>query len=245
MSFIRTFDEANVSLAFRKSSSSKCRPGTGKELPAVKKADVFAALAGEMKGLGFRRRRSNYEYVTDLGDGFEGWCSFADAPKGSANVLGVATIVGIRSEDIEDRIQRWCGEVVPGWDGRSYVATVSMNVGYLTPRQQWTEHLIGLADSGPAAEAIAANLSDVTDIALPFMRQHASYRGVASALELGSGQLVDRVVERLPLALALQGDIEGAYRQLESLRERISEGSYLAPRYLRFLSGFERELPRS
>ncbi|MET8977849.1 hypothetical protein ABZX85_19740 [Streptomyces sp. NPDC004539] len=111
----------------------------------MKKAEVFAAVARKMKDLGFKRRRSNYEYVRER------------------TALWVGTFVGVRCAEIEDRILEWCGDVVPGWDGRSYVATVSMNVGYLTPRAKMLEHRIDLsADS--VAEAIAPNISDVTEI---------------------------------------------------------------------------------
>ncbi|WP_282698284.1 hypothetical protein [Streptomyces sp. CC208A] len=210
----------------------------------MRKSEVFAAVAGEMKSLGFKRRRSNYEYVLDLGNGFEGWCSFADAAKGEKTVLWVATFTGVRCVQVEDRILEWCGDVVPGWDGRSYVATVSMNVGYLTPQAQWLEHRVDLAEVS-AEDAIQANISDVTDIGLGFIREHTSYAGLVAALETGKGQMADRRLERLPLALALQGDIEGAYRELASMKQRVSDGSFLTPRYLRFIAGFEGEFPRT
>ncbi|MFM9615179.1 hypothetical protein [Streptomyces niveiscabiei] len=208
----------------------------------MKKSEVFAAVAREMKSLGFKRRRSNYEYVIELGDGFEGWCSFADAVRGEQAAVWVGTFVGVRCAEIEDRILEWCGEVVPGWDGRSYVATVSMNVGYLTPQAKILEHRVDLAAES-IADVIAPNICDVTEIGLGFMREHASYAGLVAAAELGKGQLSDRVLERLPLALVLQGDVEGAYRELARLKSRVDEGAFLSPRYLRFIAGFEEEFP--
>ncbi|CAM5400001.1 hypothetical protein [Streptomyces aurantiogriseus] len=208
----------------------------------MKRAELFSAVAHEMKGLGFKRRKSNYEYVLDLGPGFEGWCSFADATKGEKTALWVATFVGVRSAEIENRILAWCGDVVPGWDGRFYVPTVSMNVGYLAPESQWREHRIDLA-AHSVEDAIRPNLSDVTDIALDFLREHASYAGLAAAMKLDRGQLTERTMERLPIALALQGDMEGAHRELAPMRRQVDEAAYLAPRYLRYLQGFETEFP--
>ncbi|WP_329184702.1 hypothetical protein [Actinacidiphila glaucinigra] len=209
----------------------------------MKKSEVFASVAREMKSLGFKRRRSNYEYVLDLGDGFEGWCSFAEATKGEQSTLWVATFAGVRCAEVEDRILEWCGDVVPGWDGRSYVATVSMNVGYLTPQAKWLEHRISLTEES-VADVIAPNISDVTDIGLPFMQEHASCASLVTALELDKGQLSDRSLERLPLALVLQGDVESAYRELARMKLKVDEASFLAPRYLRFIAGFEKEFPQ-
>lgn len=219
------------------------RPRCSPEGDDVKKTELFSALAGEMKNLGFKRRRSNYEYVLDLGDGFEGWCSFDDDPKGEKNVLWVSLFAGVRCAEVEDRIQAWCGEVVPGWDGKFYVATTSMNLGYTLTPPAWLEHRIDLSGD-QADEAVEPVVSDVAGPGLRFLRDSASYAGLTAAFELGQGQLADRVLERLPLTLALQGRTRQAHEALDRMRLRIDEGSYLAPRYLRFISGFEDEFPR-
>ncbi|MHA4950945.1 hypothetical protein ACX27O_26850 [Micromonospora sp. SD19] len=210
----------------------------------MKKSELFAAIAGEMKTLGFRRRKSNYEYLLDLGPGIEGWCSFADSNQGNRSVLRIATFVGVRSQEIEDRIAAWCGDVVPGWDGRFYVPTVSANVGYFTSQAQWLEHCVDLAGES-IEDGIRSNVSDVTKIGLDFMRSHASYEGLIAALKVDKGQLLDRRIERLPLAFALAGDIKGAHRELEDMRRRIDDQSLLAVRYIRFIEGFESEFPLS
>jgi hypothetical protein len=62
----------------------------------LKKSELFSAIAAEMKRLGFKRRKSNYEYVIDLGPGFEGHCAFADAAMGEKDLLWVATFAGVR-----------------------------------------------------------------------------------------------------------------------------------------------------
>lgn len=209
----------------------------------MKKAEIFSALATEMKNLGFRRRKSNYEYVLDIGEGFEGWCSFADSVKGGdRNTLWVATFVGIRCEQIEERISRWCGEVVPGWDGRSYVATVSMNVGYAGDGAEWSEHAVRLDGVSARAET-ARSVGDVADIAAGFISGHASYSGLVRAMRTKGGQLADRRRERLPLAMALLGDMQGAHRELTEMRQQVDEGSFLAPRYLNYLGSFLEEFP--
>ena len=208
----------------------------------AKKSEFFSAIAGEMKDLGFKRRKSNYEYVIDLGSGVEGWCSFADSNHGGGAGLWIATFVGLRWEAIEGRIEAWCGDVVPGWDGRFYVPTFSSNVGYLTARVQWLEHQVDLAGAS-IEENIRPNIADVTEIGLDFMRSHASYRGLIEALKIGHGQLPDRCLERLPLAFALAGDREGAYRELENMRRKVDEESYMSVRYLRFIEGFVSEFP--
>jgi hypothetical protein len=130
----------------------------------LRKPELFAAMAREMKSLGFRRRKSDYEYVLDLASGFEGWRSFADAAKREKDALWVATFTGVRSAEIEGRILDWCGDVVPGWDGRFYVATVSMNVGYLTPQREWLERRVDLTGDF-AEDVIRPNLADVTGVA--------------------------------------------------------------------------------
>ncbi|MFJ4809005.1 hypothetical protein [Streptomyces longwoodensis] len=208
----------------------------------MKKSEVFSAIAHEMKALGFKRRRSNYEYLLDLGNGYEGWCSFADAVKGEKSALWAATFVGVRCAEIEERILKWCGEVVPGWDRRSYVATVSMNTGYLTPRVRWLEHRIDLTEES-AGRVVAPIIADVTDVVIPFVQQHTSHSAMISVLQHGQGQLADRILERLPIAMYLQGDIEGAYRELAKMKQRVDDGAYLAPRYLRFIDEFESEFP--
>lgn len=206
----------------------------------MKKSEVFKEIASAMKAVGFRRRASNYEYVLDLGHGFEGWCSFADhAKRGSSNLL-VATFAGVRCSAVEERIARWCGDVVPGWDGRSYVATVSANVGYLRPEAQWLEHPVDLTGDAPA-ESAQRNMQDVTGIALEFLRRTASYQGVTQALITVKGQIPDRQIERLPLTYALQGEYEKAQHHLSFMRKLVDDESYLAPRYLRYLAGFEEE----
>lgn len=207
-----------------------------------KKSELFAAIAAEMKRLGFKRRKSNYEYVLDLEPGFEGYCSFADASKGEESLLWVATFAGVRCDAIEDCITAWCGDPVPGWDGRSYVTTVQMNVGYLTDKMQWLEHQVDLTEE-PVESSIRANISDVTDIGLGFMKGHASYAGIAEALKMEVGQLRGHVIERIPLALALQGDIEGAYRELAPMKQRMADRNNMIFRYLRFVEGFESKFP--
>jgi hypothetical protein len=209
----------------------------------AKKSELFTAIAGTMKELGFKRRKSNYEYLVDLGPGIEGWCSFADSNHGGDSALWIATFIGMRWKAIEDRIAAWCGDVVPGWDGRSYVCTVSSNVGYLAPQAQWLEHRVDLAQIS-INECIQPIISDVTDIGLGFMRSHASYAGLIKALKLGKGQLPGRSTERLPLAFALAGDSEGAYRELAKMRQEIDEASYMSVRYLRFIDGFEGEFSK-
>lgn len=209
-----------------------------------KKSELFSAIAAEMKSLGFKRRKSNYEYVLDLGPGFEGYCSFADASKGEKSLLWVATFAGVRCDAIEDRITAWCGDPVPGWDGRSYVTTVRMNVGYLTGTMQWLEHQVDLTEQ-PVESSIRATISDVTDTGLSFMREHASYAGIAEALNMETGQLSSRLIERIPLALALQGDVEGAYRELAPMKRKIADENNMMFRYMRLMEGFEREFPSS
>lgn len=197
-----------------------------------------------MKRLGFRRRKSDHEYVIDLGPGFEGSCSFADATKGEKDLLWVATFAGVRCDAIEDRITAWCGDPVPGWDGGFYVATFGMNVGYLTDRMEWLEHEIDL--TGDSVEnGIRASVSDVADIGLGFIRGHASYPGVVEALNITAGQLPARRMERVPLALALHGDTEAAYKELADMRQQIEDKSNMMFRYLRFIEGFEAEFPTS
>ena len=210
----------------------------------LKKSELFAAIAAEMKRLGFKRRKSNYEYVLDLGPGFEGYCSFAGASKGEKSLLWVATFAGVRCDAIEDRITAWCGDPVPGWDGRSYVTTFRMNVGYLTDRMQWLEHQVDLAED-PVESGMLASISDVNDIVLGFISGHASYIGIAEALNIKAGQLTGHVIERIPLALALQGDMEGAYRELTRMKQRVADGNNMMFRYLRFIEGFESEFPSS
>jgi hypothetical protein len=62
-------------------------------------------------------------------------------------------------------------------------------------------------------------------------------------MKLDKGQIPDRVLERLPLALALGGGMEEAHRALTPMRRQVDEAGYLAPRYLRYLHGFGREFP--
>lgn len=210
----------------------------------MKKSELFAAVAAEMKRLGFKRWKSNYEYVLDLGPGFEGYCSFADASKGERSLLWIATFTGVRCHAIEDRIVAWCGDPVPGWDERSYITTFHSNVGYLTDRMQWLEHQVDLTEDS-IESGIRASISDVTDIVLGFIRGHASYSGIAEALNTWTDPIPARVIERIPLALALQGNIESAYGELEKMRRKITEESNMMFRYLRFIEGFESEFPSS
>jgi hypothetical protein len=210
----------------------------------VNRAEVFRALTAEMTGLGFRRWRSDGEYVMDLGEGFEGWCSFADRTRQGGRILSVAPFAGVRCTAVEERIARWCGDVVPGWVERSYVATVSTNVGYLRREAGWSEHVLDLTEGIPV-EVVQGLLADVTDVALGFFREAASYAGAARALRHGKGQMPDRRLERLPLVLALRGDLEEAHRELDVMRRTVEEGDCTTPRYLRYLAGFEEEFPRT
>jgi hypothetical protein len=123
----------------------------------------------------------------------------------------IATFVGMHWEAIEDRIAAWCGDAIPGWDGRSFASTVSSNVGYFAPRAPWLEHRIE-PEGVSIEECTQPNISDVTDVGLNFMRSHA-------------------------------GDRDGAYRELEGLRRRIEEASFMSVRYVRFIEGFEGEFP--
>jgi len=205
----------------------------------IKKSALFSAVAGEMKKLGFKRWKSNYEYVIDLGPGFEGYCSFADSTHREKTAVWIATFAGIRCEAIESRIAAWCGDVIPGWDG-SYVPTVSANIGYFTERVEWLEHRVDLTGDS-IEDGIRPSISDVTEVGLGFMRSHASYPGLIEALEFGRGQLTERRLERTPLAYALAQNLEGAYRELEEMKRMVDEGSLMAVRYLRFIEGFESE----
>ncbi|MFF8589461.1 hypothetical protein ACWIFK_29245 [Streptomyces althioticus] len=156
----------------------------------------------------------------------------------------MAPFAGVRCTAVEERITRWCGDVVPGWDERSYVATVSTNVGYLRRDAGWLEHVLDLTEGTPV-ELVQGLITDVTDVALGFFREAASYAGVARALRHGKGQMPDRRLERLPLVLALRGDLEEARRELDLMRRAVEEGAYTTPRYLRYLAGFEEEFPRT
>ncbi|WP_433041768.1 hypothetical protein [Dactylosporangium sp. CS-033363] len=207
----------------------------------MKKAELFSALKTEMQALGFKRYKSNFEFHLDLGAGIEGSCAFADSNHGRPGALFVATIVGVRLAAVEDRVAAWCGDVVPGWDGY-YVPTVAMNTGYLTAERQWQEHPIDLAAESPVS-VVGPILADVKDIALPFLRSHASYAGVLDVLRTGQGLTGGLPIERLPLLHALVGDLDAAYEALEDMRRQIEDGSGFPFRNMPYIEGFEAEFP--
>jgi hypothetical protein len=175
-------------------------------------AHVGRAVAARMRHLGFRKWKSSFEYLIELGPGVEGWCGIPATRRGEHSRLSAT--IGIRCNAIEDRITAWCGDPVPGWQG-DYITTVAMNIGYLMPQDQWMDYPVNLTEANADA-GVQPLIADIANVGLPFMRSHALYDGLIDALITGRGRVGGPAIERLPLAHALDGDLTAAHHALDT-----------------------------
>jgi hypothetical protein len=167
--------------------------------PGVGVEGVVAALAD----LGFRKRAGHW-FTIELCDGVLGCVGLNKASRSrSRGETLLNPVVGVRHQSVERVVADLCLETFH----ENWPATVSRPLRYLVPesaRRDW------VVDGSPADAAVIDDLANAVQTwGASFMRSSETLAGLVAALRSGSGSAAQTAL-RLPVALWLTGDAEGA-----------------------------------
>jgi hypothetical protein len=159
-----------------------------------------------LEQLGLKKRESGI-YTIELNDGFLGWLGLPSAVK--KGVIAISPVVGIRHQATHALLS----EIMNGADHLYLPPTISKGLGFLLPEKKWREWYFDTTDDVYSYQSL---VDEISDVALPFMRDNASLLALESMLE--EYEYVRFKMdqhERLPVVKFLSGNIDGARSKLE------------------------------
>lgn len=173
---------------------------------------VDAAVAEQLAGDGFRRRRGVLVRDLDAEQGATGWLGLNRAVRRGDGVVHVNPVVGVRHHAVE----RLVDELHPDEEeSRWTTPTISTPIGYLTADRAFAEWDFRGEDD---LDRVASALADaVRTYGIPFMSRHRTLPAIAAALRSGLNPVPEQRSERLVATLHLAGDPEGARAATEAL----------------------------
>jgi hypothetical protein len=190
---------------------------------------VFAACDTNLALIGFKRRASGI-YTKELAPNILGWLGLvvAGAPnRSSDDTLRLAPMCGLRQQQLEMVVAELIQEKPSSYIG----ATVVMNVGYFSQQNTWEEWELTEANIDEGAKGIVAT---VAETALPTLSSHATFNGILELLRIPGFAPDIKAAYRIPVALAMAGDLDAARTSLTDYLSRLGQrGSNLHPDHYR------------
>jgi hypothetical protein len=179
------------------------------------RTESLKACGAALRAYDFSKQRG--VFLQPGGDAsVSGWLGLNLATRGLPEKLQVNPVVGVRHEALESALAELAGWPPP-------VACVSRPLGYLMPRQSFTQwDFLAGGDLTATAEELAKAVSVYGQ---PFIDKWSDWRTYSDDIG-SSGLLLDN--ERpliLPLVLAINGDRAGAERLVQQELDRVGDAS--------------------
>lgn len=201
---------------------------------ATLRRDVYGEVGRAIKSLGFRKAAGKQLFTKDFASGVVGTLGITASRRGEW--LAVSLGVGLIATDVERLIAEWCDESPQGR------FTFASNVGYLKPERSWLD--ARFSEDSPIDEGVH-RLTDLTSsVAVPFLEEHASLKGVASVLESGILPRPNRFAdERLPVIYALDGNWPRATASFAKIVKALNSDDVHIFRRHAYVDGYRKTFP--
>ncbi|MFI9813905.1 hypothetical protein [Saccharothrix variisporea] len=179
----------------------------------VKKKDVMIACERALRGLGFEKR--SQILLRPVGSGSSGWVGLNTATQGLPRVMGVNPVIGVCFDHF-DELSSALRDDVP----RGRFPLISRPLGYLMPENTFRSwRFVEGVDVEQVAESLAAA---VAEHGVPFIEKYAEWETLSRELEASGFLMEHERMKKLPMVLAMNGDVSRAWEMVEGELARVS-----------------------